>query len=98
MKRFVAGLFVGLLVGLAIPANAVKATPKPTITVTATPAAEYDAAQYLRRYCYGRDMIYVVDNHEYNQTPNQLAIAPESPTCLREGGYGDLKEGARLMK
>lgn len=96
MKRIIGGFIVGLLLGLAIPADAVKSTPKPTITYTATPA--YDPAQYLKRYCYGRDMVYVIDNHEWNGTPSQIAVSTDSKECLREGGYADLKEGARLMK
>lgn len=96
MKRFIGGLIIGLLVGLNLPANATKQTPMPRVTVTASPT--YDPAQYLRRYCYGLDMVYVIDNHEWNGTPSQVAVSTDSKECLREGGYADLKEGARLMK
>ena len=91
MKKIIASLLIGLFIGFNLPANAVKSTPTPhpTITITATPVT--DPASYLHRYCYGVDMVYMIDNSEWNHTPSTIDVVANSPACAEEKASAGLR-------
>jgi hypothetical protein len=92
MKKVILGIVIGVLSSITFSSYALSPSPKPTVTITATPTKS-DPAQHLRRYCYGDDMVYIVDNSEWYGEPSQIAVSPNARACKNYTGDGaDLKE------